>query len=88
MPPGGDGFYYFSAYFVVWYFEWAYFDIQINGELICTAFADRNSSDNADSGPTSCSATTLAVEGKKFTYPVTKFIIYYSFMVLDMIAAR
>ena len=64
MPPGGDGFYYFSAYFLVWYYESAIFDIQINGETICTAYADRDHSDNAAPGPTSCSAATYAAEGK------------------------
>ena len=64
MPSGGDGFYYFSAYFVVYYYEFARLDIQINGETICNAHADRNTSDNADPGHTSCSAVTFAVEGK------------------------
>ena len=64
VPSGGDVYYYFSAYFVVWYYEYATFDIQINGETICTAEADRNHSDNNDPGPTSCSAATYATEGK------------------------
>ena len=64
VPPGGDGYYYFSAHFVVYYFEFAFFDIQINGETICTAYADRNDSNNNDPGPTSCGAVTYAAEGK------------------------
>ena len=63
MPVGGDGFYFFSTYFSVVYFEFARIDIRINGETICTAYADRGNSPNADNGHTSCSATTYAAEG-------------------------
>ena len=64
MPPGGDGFYYFSVYFVVQYYDFTYFDLQINGETICTAYTDRADSDHSDYGHTSCSAVTFAAEGK------------------------
>ena len=49
--------------FLCGFFEYAYFDIQINGETICTAYGDRNNSDNQDFGHTSCSAATFATEG-------------------------
>ena len=65
VPPGGEGFYYFSAYFVVWYYKVAHFDIQINGETLCTARGDRSESYSTDTGHTSCSTTTFATEGKK-----------------------
>ena len=78
MPSGGDGFYYFSAYFTVYYFEHAYFDIQINGESICTAHADRNGSDNTDPGPTSCSAATYADEGKNVKYLLLQYLLFIS----------
>ena len=63
VPPGGDGFYYFSAYFAVRYFESAYINIQINGETICTAYADRSTSIYTDNDHTSCNAITYATEG-------------------------
>ena len=80
VPPGGNVFYYFSAYFVVYYNEYARFDIQINGELICTAWADRDHSDNLDPGHTSCSAVIFAVEGKLLTYLLSKqvSILFFS----------
>ena len=61
MPPGGDGFYYFSAYFLVNYYEFAGLDIQINGETVCTAFTDQQ--DPVDNGQAACSAATYASEG-------------------------
>ena len=64
MPSGGDGFYYFSAYFIVRQFEHAGFAIEINGEFICIAWADRDNSIYADPGPTSCSGATFAAAGK------------------------
>ena len=87
VPSCGDGFYYFSAHFAVWYYEFAYFDIQINGETICTTFADRNHSDNADPGPTSCSAATYAAEGKKVKYLLLNAcFIWYLFSINDIIS--
>ena len=61
MPPGGDGFYYFSAYFLVRYYEYARFDIQINGAVLCTAYTDQQ--DPVDDGQAACSAATYATEG-------------------------
>ena len=61
MPSGGDGFYYFSAYFAVSYNEYARFDIQINGAVICTAYTDQQ--DPNDDGQAACSAATYATEG-------------------------
>ena len=63
VPSGGDGFYYFSAYFVVRYYEYARFDIQINGETLCTAFTDEEQQAAADDGQAACSAATYATEG-------------------------
>ena len=62
VPSGGDGFYYFSAYFTPYFEEASHFDIQINGEMICTAYVDQTST--TDFGHTSCSAATYAAEGK------------------------
>ena len=42
VPSGGDGFYYFSVYLWVRPDRAAYFEIELNGELICTAASDVN----------------------------------------------
>ena len=61
VPPGGDGYYYFSAYFVVYYYEYAYMDIQMNGQRLCTAFTDQQ--DPFDYGQSACSVATSVTEG-------------------------
>ena len=61
MPPGGDGFYYFSTYLIVFFEEYGYFDIEINGELMCTAYTNQGSSSN---GLASCNVFAFATEGK------------------------
>ena len=40
MPPDGDGFYYFSVFLTGYGHEKSYFDVELNGELICTVFSD------------------------------------------------
>ena len=62
MPPGEDGFYYFSAYFAVINDKFAYIDIQINGEILCTAYTDQEETPG-DDGQAACSAATYANEG-------------------------
>ena len=62
MPPGGDGFYYFSVFFLVDYDKYAQFDIQINGELLCTADKDQTETPT-DRGQAMCNAATYASEG-------------------------
>ena len=52
VPPGGEGYYYFSTYLFVVLGEWGRFGIQINGELLCTAQTS-HSTDNY--GPAVCS---------------------------------
>ena len=64
MPPGGDGFYYFATYLVVDDGESGRFDIQINEETICTAFADQSDTVNNDEN-TSCHGVAYVVEGTK-----------------------
>ena len=61
MPPSGDGFYYFSAYFRVAANEFALFDIQINGAVMCTAFTEQQ--EVGDGGQAACTAGTYATEG-------------------------
>ena len=62
MPPGGDGFYYFSAYFLVWFDEWGRFSIEINGDVLCTAQTDQTDTPN-NAGQAACSAASYATEG-------------------------
>ena len=63
VPSGGDGFYYFSTYLVGDSQEDPFFEIQINGETMCTALGDVSQSDNGDYSHMSCSAIGLVVEG-------------------------
>ena len=44
VPPGGDGFYYFSVYLLVLQSHVTVFDIAINEQIICTAYAEQLSS--------------------------------------------
>ena len=62
MPPGGDGFYYFSTYFLMDEDEYGQFSIEINGSTICTVRGD-NQGSTADDGQSACSAATYATEG-------------------------
>ena len=60
MPPGGDGYYYFSTYFFVVQGELGSFDIIINGEILCTA--EMFHSENND-GPAVCGGASYMMEG-------------------------
>ena len=63
MPPGGDGYYYFSVYFHAPGNEYIYLNVEINGVLLCSANSDLTESTSTDYETTSCSAVTYAVEG-------------------------
>ena len=63
VPPGGDGFYYFSLYLFVNGDESAYFDVEINGEQLCEAASDLTESPASDEAITSCSGVAYAVQG-------------------------
>ena len=62
MPPGGDGFYYFSVYLYVQVGEWGRFDIQINGDVLCTAQGDQQEIPSNGAQAT-CSGAAYALEG-------------------------
>ena len=62
MPPGGDGHYYFSVYIIISSAEFGYFDIEINGDLLCTAFGDQGDMP-LDDGSEACNAATYATQG-------------------------
>ena len=63
MPPGGDGFYYFSLYLRAVGTEFSAFNIELNGDLICSVYTDLTASPSSDEEMTSCSGVTYAVEG-------------------------
>ena len=65
MPSGGDGYYYFFDYLTSDGAEFSYFEIEINGEPICTATSDiRELSTNSEEA-TSCSVVTYAMAGRE-----------------------
>ena len=67
MPSGGEGFYYFSSYMRTIGGELADFDIEINGERICSVTADITAS-TGDREITSCSGASYLREGYADTY--------------------
>ena len=73
MPPGGDGFYYFSMYFYVEPAKFGRFEIQLNGEVLCTGQADQTDTPT-DGGQTACSVAAQAMEGL-----FLQSICYFSF---------
>ena len=65
VPSGGDGFYYFSLYLLLEIAEWGRFNIEINGEVLCLAQTDQQSTLTGE-GQAACSAATYATEGSPF----------------------
>ena len=61
--PNGDGFYYFSVFLIMVGDEGAGFDIELNGELVCTACSDLTEWVASDEEATSCNAVAEAAEG-------------------------
>ena len=78
MPSGGDGFYYFSAYLLVQGGDYGFFDIQVDGDTLCTARTDED--DSSYVGQAACSAATYVSEGIEYhvmvTYIYPKFALY------------
>ena len=74
MPPGGNGFYYFSTYLLVDDGESGTFGIELNGGIICTAYADQTDTVSNDEN-TSCSAAAYVVEGACLIY-CTQFALF------------
>ena len=62
MPPGGDGYYYFSTNLVGDDMEIGFFDIEINGDILCTVRVEQQA-DISDFPQSSCGAAVLTVEG-------------------------
>ena len=63
VPPGGDGFYYFSVYLRFYGDQSAGFEVEINGELLCTVAPDLTETDALDLYLASCSSVAYAAEG-------------------------
>ena len=62
MPPGRDGYYYFSTYLLGDDREGNRFDIEINGDVQCTVRVEQE--DDINVYPqSSCSAAIFAAEG-------------------------
>ena len=66
VPPGGDGFYFFSVYLLVQADEYGIFDIRFNGDIICEAYSEQDDTTTDDEATTSCSAVASVAEGKEF----------------------
>ena len=62
MPSGGDGYYYFSTYLLGANSEYNLFNIQMNGEVLCSVNLDQQQS-TGDDLQSSCSAATYAAQG-------------------------
>ena len=68
VPPGGGGFYYFSVYLANPGTENHRFDIQINRNLLCTAYTDED--DTNWQGQAACSIAIYATEGRLYQWSV------------------
>ena len=62
MPPGGDGYYYFSTYLMGEDNEFAYFNLEINGEVLCTIRVDQQQV-FGDFPQSACSAAIYTTQG-------------------------
>ena len=73
MPSGGDGYYYFSVYFLVTNDEFGRFNIEMNGDILCTAYTEEEETP-FDPGQAVCSAAIFAGEGMNNLY---LYILYF-----------
>ena len=68
VPSGGDGLYYFSTYLLVFFGETAFFNIRVNGEILCSAWGDEDSNSGSDIPQATCSGLAQLNEGGLFVY--------------------
>ena len=64
MPSGEDGYYYFSVYLTTNSGELALFDLEISGQLLCSAVGELTAISAADEIVASCNGMAEVVEGK------------------------
>ena len=62
VPPGGDGLYYFSSFFLVENTEFAQFSVVLNDVVVASSFGDGNT--GLDQAQATCSAVVDVSEGK------------------------
>ena len=62
MPPGGDGFYYFSTYLLGTNCEIGFFDIKFNEDMLCTVRVEQQET-SGDAGQATCSVVVYATAG-------------------------
>ena len=79
MPPGRDGVYYFSTHLTINQDDFGIFSIELNGDVICSALGDQNTSSTGDSGATSCSAIADVVAGKISISSVNRVFVEIDF---------
>ncbi len=70
VPPGGDGLYY-NTYLNVDDGDSAYFNIRVNGEILCTAHGDNYHNGAYDYPQATCSGLAQLTEGKATLLPST-----------------
>ena len=76
VPPGGDGYYYFSTYVTVWDDEFGRFDLQVNGEILCSPHADQTDTPS-NPGQAACSGVTYAMAGLFFSRAVLQLCSFF-----------
>ncbi len=65
VPPGGAGLFYLSTYLLVDDGEKGVFDMLVNGNKVCTAYADHNDGGDWDYAQAACSGLAWLKEGTK-----------------------
>ena len=82
VPPGRDGFYYFSTFLLGWYDEVSLFDLQINGDVLCTVRLEQENTP-LDLLQSACSVVIYAAQGTLggFKFPDFLSIIFDGFKI-------
>ena len=63
VPSDGDGFYYFSVYLAIDGGAAFVFDVEVNGQLLCSVNSDLSESPSTDRDSATCSGITYVSEG-------------------------
>ena len=73
--PGGRGFYYFSVYLQMEEAKLGHFDLELNGQRLCTAHEDQQETPG-DEGQAACSAAAFALAGG-WSSPSLEFLVFF-----------